>query len=74
VLRWHWRFGGGGSGEGAHVRHRFAAKRRNASVTALDASGAEASARVGCPQPRTNNAAPRHRRRRAQDPGARFTG
>jgi hypothetical protein len=68
VLRWHWRFAGGGGAEGARVQHRFARTRRTASVTAFDASGAQASARVGCPR------AHARRVRRPPHPGARFTG
>jgi hypothetical protein len=68
VLRWHWRFTGGGSAEGARVRHTFSRTRRTASVSAFDASGAQASARVGCPRVHS------HRARRPRHPGARFTG
>jgi hypothetical protein len=68
VLRWHWRFADGGNGEGARVEHRFSGARRTASVTAFDASGAQASARVGCPRKHA------HRARRGRHPGARFTG
>jgi hypothetical protein len=74
VLRWQWRFGGGGRAEGARVRHRFPPTRHpgHASVTAFDASGAQASARVGCP--RANARRARHRARRPRHTGARFTG